>query len=237
MSRVARNGDGDRVFLIEFCSEGKFRPIAAIKLPAGRWTGEDKTMKNEPNNPSFMRETRRRRSNSAGELPAEFDRHLVELDRKLSRNAASEPTPTGLAERVYRASVSLLPGRVQHDRLRFSRRVRTPVWGQLAMAASVAVAFVVAAWFHSSTILPGDSEQGLAQHSPTLPEERTADTGERRSPHEHEQHLSRRAELLSPEALRLLFDGGSDYLLDTRDLTHAEAVDDLHRLYERLSEL
>lgn len=193
-------------------------------------------MKHEQNNPSFMRETRQRRLDSAGELPAEFDRRLVELDRKLARQAASQPVPSGLAERVYRASVSLLPGRVEYGRLRFARSVRTPVWGQLAMAASVAVAFVVAAWFHTSTITPSAPDQGYVFHGPPIADVAPEQIG-RDQPRERGVILAQRAELLSPDALRLLFDGGSDYLFDTRDLTHAEAVDDLHRVYEHLSEL
>lgn len=187
-------------------------------------------MKHEPKHP-FSRETRQRRSNPAGQLPAEFDRRLVELDQKLSGQAESQPTPVGLAERVFRASVSLLPHQHEHASLRFPRSVRTPVWGQLAMAASVAVAFVVAAWFHSATTTTPSDSDGFVHHTPPPIVESMLSAGDR------DAADSTRPQLLSPEVEHLLFDGESDYLLDTRDLTHADAVDDLHRIYEHLSEL
>lgn len=187
-------------------------------------------MKHEPKHP-FRREMRQGRSNPAGPLPAEFDRRLVEVDEKLARRAASQTPRIGLTDRVFRASVSHLPAQQDHSPLRFPRTVRTPVWGQLAMAASVAVAFVVAAWFHSAVTTPTGTD-GLVHHTPPPAVESMplADDQAASAPPSAPQ-------MLSPEVEHLLFDGESDYLLNTRDLSHADAVDDLHRIYEQLSEL
>jgi len=191
-------------------------------------------MKYEPNNP-FMRETRRHRSSSAGELPAEFDRRLVELDQKLSRQAASEPVPPQLADGVFRASVSRLPAGRETAPLRFPRRVPRPVWGQLAMAASVALACMVGVWFHHSPSAPSVDDSFV--HRTLSPSGGTTDLAGSAIESTPLDRVGHDVELLSPDAMHLLLDGGSDYLIDTRDLTHAQAVDDLYRVYEHLSEL
>jgi hypothetical protein len=75
------------------------------------------------------------------------DRELQRLETTLHEAGGAWPVPVGLAERVYEASVSRLPRR----RLRLVGTSRAPIHtrlsGRLAMAASLGMAFVVAAWF------------------------------------------------------------------------------------------
>lgn len=74
------------------------------------------------------------------EGPAE----LREVDELLGRYARREPVPAGLVERVFDASVGMLPGRPRQPALRLQPVITTSLWGRLAMAASIALAFFVA---------------------------------------------------------------------------------------------
>ncbi len=79
-------------------------------------------------------------------LPSEGDPELAQIEAALFRMARRRHAPAGLAGRVFDASVGLLPAR----RLRRARLFKLEpvsfgsVWGRLALAASIAVAFVVA---------------------------------------------------------------------------------------------
>jgi hypothetical protein len=202
-----------------------------------RLTGEGPTMNRDPRHPSHA-ETTQARANSAGPLPAEFDRRLVAVDDALARKAGSVSTPRGLNERVYRASVSHLPAHPADAPLRFPQRaaasMRSSAWGRLAVAASVALACVVAAWFHTSAPTTAPSErESIAQHTPASADE--LETTALPSP---VAVTPTRIERLSPAAVWLLHEATqSGYLYDTRDLTHEEAVSDLALVYEQLSEL
>jgi hypothetical protein len=74
-------------------------------------------------------------------LPAEFDADLRALDGLLAAAAASSPVPRRLADLVYDASVGLLVPR----RTFRIETFRQTVWSRLAMAASLGLAFVLAA--------------------------------------------------------------------------------------------
>lgn len=73
---------------------------------------------------------------------------LAEIDSMMSRCARRQPVPEGLADRVFDASVELLPARRRRGgrvlRLRPARPVSISSWGRLAMAASIAIAFFTA---------------------------------------------------------------------------------------------
>lgn len=159
---------------------------------------------------------------SHDDFSADLPPELRRLDDALADLASVGPTPPGLTERVYAASVSELPARL---RLVGSRRAsaRTvtwlsrPAWGQLAMAAGLALAFVVGAWFlagqgpgHS----PGVSSSGTMRADGTgaaaQPVVRTVAM----------RSLSPEAELLLWESLN---DGDSArYLVLSRDASLAD---------------
>jgi hypothetical protein len=77
-------------------------------------------------------------------LPPDFDRELREIDALLQASAARTSIPRDLADTVYDATVGLLWRRQAPIPL---RATRSPVWSQLAMAASLGLAFLVAAVF------------------------------------------------------------------------------------------
>ena len=96
-------------------------------------------------------------------LPADIEQDLLDVDVLASRAADASDVQAGLADRVYRASVHLLPGSPLP--LVASRRV-IPTWatrravvGRIALAASVGLAFVIASQLtvRSTTIqTPGE---------------------------------------------------------------------------------
>lgn len=76
------------------------------------------------------------------------DRELDQLAALLSSYGRGRPVPPGLAGRVYRASAELLPGRPGAEGvLRLPRISLGSLWGRLAMAACIGLAFVLAARF------------------------------------------------------------------------------------------
>ncbi len=80
------------------------------------------------------------------EGPAE----LREVDELVGRYARREPVPAGLVERVFDASVGMLPGRRRREPvLRLQPVITASLWGRLALAASITLAFFV-----SDRILP-----------------------------------------------------------------------------------
>jgi hypothetical protein len=101
---------------------------------------------------------------------------LREVDDLLGRYARRQPTPAGLVDRIYEASVGLLPGRRRQEPVLVLRPAFTGSWaGRLAMAASIALAFFVGgrlatesgpgarlspdvegAWIEYATAIPGD---------------------------------------------------------------------------------
>ncbi len=77
------------------------------------------------------------------ELPAE----LQAVQALLDRDALSGEAPPGLVARVFAASVGFLPGRTRaHVTQGWETAIvgRIPVWGRLAMAALIALAFALA---------------------------------------------------------------------------------------------
>ena len=145
------------------------------------------------------------------------DPALAELEATLSRYARRRHAPAGLADRVFDASVGLLPSRRPRRARVFKLEPISlgSMWGRLALAASIALAFLVAVRF--------------------MPQERA------RSP------LSPAAELVllesagaTPADLRELWRfedsryGAVESLLVTRDMTFRDLTGDLARLAEDL---
>ena len=84
----------------------------------------------------------------AGPLPSHFEPELRDLDGLLREQARRVDLPTGLCDRIYRASVAALPQRPQPEQRprRAIRREAVTRWrGRLAVAASLGLAFVLAA--------------------------------------------------------------------------------------------
>lgn len=82
-----------------------------------------------------------------GPLPAEIPPQLQSVDMQLQREARRLGMPKGLANRVFDASVVLLPGRFRTPHVEILATLTssspTSKWGQLAMAASLGlVAFI-----------------------------------------------------------------------------------------------
>ncbi len=89
-----------------------------------------------------------------GPLPAEIPPHLQEVDKQLQREAHRVQVPQSLANRVFDASVGLLPGRSRTPQIEvlatisnlgsgFST-VPASKWGRLAMAASIGLVAMIA---------------------------------------------------------------------------------------------
>jgi hypothetical protein len=103
----------------------------------------------------------RRPTIDPGPLPREFEAELRRIDDLLARGAMPIVTPVGLIDRVFTASARLLPVPLVNAggdrRLRLAgagdlprhhrRAVTASSWGRLALAASVALAFVMAGRF------------------------------------------------------------------------------------------
>lgn len=80
-----------------------------------------------------------------GPLPAEIPPQLHSVDTQLQREARRLGMPQGLANRVFDASVVLLPERFRTPHVEVLATLTSPTskWGQLAMAASLGlVAFI-----------------------------------------------------------------------------------------------
>jgi hypothetical protein len=137
---------------------------------------------------------------------------LREVDELLGRYARREPVPAGLVERVFDASVGMLPSRRRQPVLRLQPVITTSLWGRLAMAASIALAFVVA-----GRILPVREPSSL--HSPAVvlvpPEYAGA----------QDLDVSQRFRDLEEEHY-----GAVERLLVTRDLTFRDLAGDLANL-------
>ncbi|MHC4127799.1 MAG: hypothetical protein ACYTE6_15905 [Planctomycetota bacterium] len=99
------------------------------------------------------------------EGPAE----LREVDELLGRHARQQPVPAGLIERVFDASVGMLPSRRREPALGLRPVITTSLWGRLAMAASIALAFFVAGRVmplrEASTLLSPDVELVLLEYA------------------------------------------------------------------------
>lgn len=105
-------------------------------------------------------------------LPGETDLQLRQLDARLTRDAHRNDIPSGMAGRVFDASVGHLPDR----RLRFpdesasvlnnSSTRRRQYWGRMALAASVAVAFGVSwqMFTHSGNGLLEQPQVAISNH-------------------------------------------------------------------------
>ena len=74
------------------------------------------------------------------------DPELREIESLLSSYVRRQAVPPGLARRVYSASVPLLPGRrAKTEALRLTPVNLGSIWGRLALAASIRLAFVIGA--------------------------------------------------------------------------------------------
>jgi hypothetical protein len=156
------------------------------------------------------------------ELPPDLER----IDESLADLAKRDQAPPGLTDRIYEASVSALPrlrlrGRAAAgpQRMRFHR----PVWGQLAMAASIGLAFVLVAWFLSMPTGAPDRNDLIAERT-DAPVVRT---------------VARHSVRLTPEAEWLLLETGFNgerisYLVETRDITFADLRSESERLFDEL---
>jgi hypothetical protein len=84
------------------------------------------------------------RNRHLDDLPGDLESSLVVIDKQLAADAAQQAVPEGLIDRVYDASVELLPDD-QLAPIPITLRFSKSSWGRLAMAASLAVAFVLGA--------------------------------------------------------------------------------------------
>lgn len=168
------------------------------------------------------------------EIPA-LPPDLHRLDQLLAQAASREQIPSGLSGRVYDASVSDLPKprlRLRGRALTTSTstahrnvRIHRTAWGQLAMAASLALAFVVGAMFW------GDPS-GIPDIRGFAVNDRAAEVTVTPVAYEQPGRLSREAE-------RELFVSSASgdrfaYLFETRDMTHSEILGDLTSLLDDL---
>lgn len=141
-------------------------------------------------------------------LPSGFSHDLRAVDEELAEHARQSPAPEGLCGRVFLASVEKLPSQLALERrLKFpfaTLAARRGVWGQLAMAASVALAFGIALWF----------VQG-PHTKPPVKLVRTDDSDAR---------VSLAAALRPLSADPAPFESDFSYLLETNDLTSADEI-------------
>lgn len=115
-------------------------------------------------------------------LPAEFDDGLREIDALLARRASLTSVPRHLADAVYDATLGLFWER--QDPLRLpSRTPRRTIFGRLAMAATLAMACLIAARFitppveadanvQMAGLLPAEVEQ-IIMESPLAADDET----------------------------------------------------------------
>ena len=93
------------------------------------------------------------------QIPPEFR----EIEARLASWASRQPVPSGLADRVFDASVGLLPARrrPRSPLLQMPRLASLSAWrgvgGRLALAASITLAFLVAV-----RVMPGRDSNPLA---------------------------------------------------------------------------
>ena len=167
-------------------------------------------------------------------LPGSLEPELKRLDARLTRDAGHLDLPPGLADRVFEASVGRLPA----QRYRFqtvetistSRRLvlRRQVWARVALAASLAVAFVMSAQILMKTSSPVEPDvfAGITEPLEILIPEM--------SPVSDDRFV-----VLQRDAEQLLFAlaaGGMDdfsYMAMTREIT----LDDLNDEFAALSDV
>ncbi|MHC5025924.1 MAG: hypothetical protein ACYTGR_04090 [Planctomycetota bacterium] len=133
-----------------------------------------------------------------------YDAELLEIDALLSANAARTSIPRDLSNLVYDVTVGLVLKR-QTEPLRLTRAA--PVWGRLAMAAALGLAFMVAIWSLSTQSRGVDPGIGGALASAA-------------------------EEILMQEGVNE--DSGLWYLLETRDATSTDLVNDLEQVVSEL---
>jgi hypothetical protein len=153
-------------------------------------------------------------------LPGRFERELQEIDDLVGRAAAGMHVPSGLAERIFQASVDRLIGSPRSLPLEPVARWRFRAAGlsRLALAASLALAFIIAAQFVQT---PGRPITNVVMASDT-----SSDV---------EWLLVDRPENWSSEGSRSLIEFESDpnaveSILETRDLSFDELSRDLSNL-------
>lgn len=164
---------------------------------------------------------------------------LQRVDRLLAAEARqSRRMPHGVLKRMTAASRGYLPIEAAPASLPFQRaaraRSRTSVWGQLAMAACIGLAFVVAGWFgHHASVTPTED---VAMHE-------SGDTSETAPARDIRQEQPATAESLADalgtgtEWLLLGFDDDEiSVLLETADMSLNDLASELATL-ERISNL
>ena len=99
---------------------------------------------------------------TARDLPPQ----LQAVDDMLGRQARRLRVPAGLIDRVFQASVGLLPGRVQSPQIEVVARIglRHSWWSRAALAASIALACTASLRIVQTPTLP------QLVHTPTLPQ-------------------------------------------------------------------
>jgi hypothetical protein len=95
---------------------------------------------------------------------APADPALASVDTMLMRAASRLPVPSGLADRVFRASAPLLaahqrplvhPGSRRASAAPLTRTMKLMPWSRLSLAASVVLAFTIGVrWLHTASSLP-----------------------------------------------------------------------------------
>ncbi|MHC4947654.1 MAG: hypothetical protein ACYTG1_05265 [Planctomycetota bacterium] len=149
-------------------------------------------------------------------LPGDFEPELLDLDARLVRDARHGRVPSGLVDRVFRASAGLLPAPAPLPLRSPGVPATGALWGRLAMAASVGLAFVVGSWL----LRAERTRPGPPVHVAVAPAGLAT------------------SRVLDREAEQVLFgaDGSSEvgYLLETRDLTLDDLSSELAMLVAEL---
>lgn len=149
-------------------------------------------------------------------LPIDFAWELRRLDERIAETVADEQTPAGLVDRVYAASVEQLPMRNRRPRQRATVDRGHALMGRLALAASLGLAFMVAAL----VLRTPTTEPAPINDVEVVPIAKTTDC----------------CTPLSQEALLVLAgwseedEAGVAYLVDTHGTTLADVTDELERV-------
>jgi len=158
-------------------------------------------------------------------LPGDFPQALRDLDARLANHVRHVAAPAHLADRVFQASVGMLPSQIAAvdaplkltatatSTSRQPLEVYRLFWGRAAMAASLAFACVLAAWLmrgsnvHTSNV--------VARNRDVTPE------------------IIARALEPVHSSVAARYEARLGYLLETNDLTAEDATSDLALLVSR----
>lgn len=109
------------------------------------------------------------------------DASLHRVDAMLDRLAQHERVPSQVAWRIFAASATELPGRAKHSgawRHVARSRMHTSFWGQVAMAASVALTFIAASWLMLPEQRPAEQDGYALNDAPAPSADRAQPTVE-----------------------------------------------------------